>query len=159
MFLGGKNSFPRTGKLKGEIMRRSMLLVVILLMVALVPGLVSAEAPTSQPTTSEIVKGAKDLVQFGNAEQWFSFSAGAIWLFMSLFKLGRKRLKFMQRIPKRVLWILVPLLSVVAMVLGKLQADLSWNAAIATLLSGPAAAFLNDLVKRGLLGKSPSPMK
>lgn len=111
------------------------------------------------PTTDNALDKGKQLVELAKAKQWFAFSAGTIWLLMFLFKLGRKKLAFMSKIPKRVLWIILPLLSVAAMVLAKLQADLSWGAAFGVATSGPAVAFLNDFVKRGLLNKEPSPMK
>lgn len=126
-------------------------------------------APASQPTKAtgddpavpdqvpkdpaSALDSGKKLVEQAKAKQWFAFSAGVIWLVMFLIKFGRKRIGFMKKIPKRVLWIIVPVLSVAAMVLSKLQADLSWNAAVAVLFSGPAAAFFNDFIKRGLLGK------
>jgi len=126
-------------------------------------------APSSQPATAatdepvvpdqvpkdvgEAIDSGKKLVEQAKAKQWFAFSAGVIWFVMFLIKFGRKRLDFMKKIPKRALWIIVPVLSVAAMVLSKLQADLSWNAAVAVLFSGPAAAFVNDFIKRGLLGK------
>ncbi len=127
------------------------------------------EEPASQPTgdeptepkevpkdAGEAMDAVKQVVELGKAKQWFAMSAGIIWLLMFVFKLGRKKLEFMKKIPKRALWIIVPVLSVAAMVLSKLQADLSWGAAIAVLFSGPSVAFLNDFVKRGLLGKEPS---
>jgi len=101
---------------------------------------------------------AKGAVEQLRAKQWFAFSVTVIWLLMFLFKTARKSFDFMKGIPKRVLWILVPLLSIAAMILAKLQADLSWGAAVEVLLSGPVAAFANDLVKRGILDRDPSPM-
>lgn len=126
----------------------------------------AASQPAEPAMPKEVAKDAgqaidqgKGLIEFAKAKQWFAFSAGAIWLLMFLFKLGRTYVGFMQKIPKRVLWIVVPVLSVVAMLLAKFQGDLSWGAAIAVLTSGPSAAFLNDFVKRGLLNQEPSPMK
>jgi hypothetical protein len=137
----------------------------------------SKKAPASQPTkdedvkplwhdeskkvpstTTEAIDSGKEMIGFAKEKKWFAFSAGAIWLLMFLFKLGRKKLDFMKGIPKRALWIAVPILSVAAMLLSKFQADLSWGAAFTVLSSGPSVAFLNDLLKRGLLGKEPSPM-
>jgi hypothetical protein len=115
--------------------------------------------PAEVPKTGkEALEKGKELIELVKAKKWFAFSAGAIWIFMFLLKVGRKTLGFMKKIPKRALWIIVCLLSVAAMVLAKLQADLSWGAAVGVLFSGPSVAFLNDLVKRGLLGKEPSPM-
>jgi hypothetical protein len=128
-------------------------------------------APASQPagdvpTDPKVPKDAgealdtgKGVVADAKAKQWFAMSAGIIWLLMFLFKTGRKKLDFMKGIPKRVLWIVLPLLSVAAMLLAKFQGDLSWSAAVGVLTSGPAVAFLNDFVKRGLLNKEPTPMK
>lgn len=123
-------------------------------------------APATQPTDPNVAKDAgealdqgKQVVADAKAKQWFAMSAGIIWLLMFLFKTARKKLEFMQGIPKRVLWIVLPLLSVAAMLLAKFQGDLSWTAAVGVLTSGPAVAFLNDFVKRGLLNKEPSPMK
>lgn len=106
----------------------------------------------------EALASAKDAVEQASAKKWLGFSAVVIWLLMFVFKTARKSFDFMKGIPKRVLWILVPLLSIAAMLLAKLQADLSWGAAVEVLLSGPVAAFANDLVKRGILDRDPSPM-
>jgi len=116
---------------------------------------VPPEVPTDAASAMSM---AKKLIEQAKAKRWLGFSAGAIWLFMFLFKLGRKNWSLMQKIPKRVLWIVVPLLSVGAMVLAKLQADLSWGAAWVVITSGPSVAFLNDLIKRGVMGKEPSPV-
>lgn len=124
----------------------------------------TTEKKNDEPKDSPEVPGGaagafdagKKLVELAKAKQWLGFAAGGIWLAMFLFKLGRKNLDFMKGIPKRVLWILVPTLSVGAMVLAKLQADLSWGSAWIVLAGGPAVAFLNDLVKRGIMNKKPS---
>lgn len=114
--------------------------------------------PTDPPevpgSVAEAIDAGKKLVEQGKAKQWFAMSAGAIWLLMFGFKLVRK--KFFPGMAKRVLWIIVPALSVAAMVLAKLQADLSWGAALTVLASGPSVAFLNDLIKRGIMGKEPT---
>lgn len=124
---------------------------------AAVKAVTEPSEPSEVPSdVGGAVDAAKKVVELGKAKQWFAMSAGAIWLFMFLFKLGRKTVWFMKKIPKRVLWILVPLLSVAAMVLSKLQEDMSWASASAVLMSGPSVAFLNDLVKRGVLGREPT---
>lgn len=109
--------------------------------------------------TSEALDAGKEVVAMAKTKQWFAMSAGIIWLLMFLFKTGRKKLDFMAGIPKRVLWIVLPLLSVAAMLLAKFQGDLSWAGAVGVLTSGPSVAFLNDFVKRGVLNKEPTPMK
>ena len=116
------------------------------------PGL-SKNVPESPSGAVEL--GKKAAAQF-RAKQWFALCASIIWLLMFGFKTLRKTVPVMRRIPKRVLWIIVPLLSIAAMVVAKLQGDLSWDGALAVLLSGPAVAFGNDLVKRGLLGWEPT---
>lgn len=98
----------------------------------------------------------KQLVELAKAKEWFALSAGIIWLIMFLLKQGRKHIGFMKKMPKRALWIVVPVLSIVAMILTKLQAGLSWGAAVAVLFSGPSVAFMNDFVKRGVMGKEPT---
>jgi hypothetical protein len=120
------------------------------------------EAAVSQPTepkevpkdASGAIDAAKQLVEQGKAKQWFAMSAGTIWLLMFGFKIVRK--KFFPKMAKRVLWFVVPILSVAAMLLSKFQADLSWGAALTVLASGPSVAFLNDLLKRGIMGKEPT---
>lgn len=109
--------------------------------------------------TGEAWDKGKGLIELAKAKKWFAFSAAIIFILMFLFKLGRKKLGFMQQIPKRVLWIILPLLSIAAMLLSKFQGDLSWTAAMAVLFSGPGAAFLNDFIKRGILNKEYSPMR
>jgi len=127
---------------------------------------VPASQPAAEPTDPNVPKDSgaavekgKEAIELAKAKKWFAFSAAVIWLLMFLFKLGRKTIGFMKSIPKRVLWIVLPLLSVAAMLLARFQGDLSWSAAVGVLTSGPAVAFLNDFVKRGLLNKEPSPMK
>jgi hypothetical protein len=134
------------------------------------PAKAAAEAPVTkapaEPTepkevpddASAAIDAGKQMVEDAKAKKWFAFSAGGIWILMFLFKAGRKNINAMKKIPKRALWIAVPLLSVAAMVLAKLQSDLSWGAAVQVLFSGPSVAFLNDLLKRGIAGKTPSPM-
>lgn len=104
------------------------------------------------------IKGAIDMtkkvIDQIKAKQWFAFSAGMIWIIMFVLKFFRKRIPMMQKINKRWLYITVCLLSVVAMLLTRFQAELSWEAAITVLFSGPSVAYLNDLLKRGILGKS-----
>lgn len=104
------------------------------------------------------IDAGKKVIEDGKAKRWFAMSAGIIWLLMFLFKTARKRIDVMKKIPKRVLWIIVPLLSVAAMLAAKFQDDLAWGAAMQVLLSGPSVAFLNDFVKRGIVGKELSPM-
>jgi hypothetical protein len=58
-----------------------------------------------------------------------------------------------KKIGKRWSYLLVPLLSVAAMLLSKFAGGLSWETAFLTLTSGPVAALLNDFIKRGVLGK------
>lgn len=128
-------------------------------------GVTVASAPTAEPvdpnvpeTGEEALEGGKQLVDLAKTKQWFALSAGVIWLLMFAFKWARKNVSLLKRIPKRALWITLPILSVIAMLLAKLQGDLTWTAALGVLLSGPSVAFLNDLVKRGILNQEPSHM-
>lgn len=127
------------------------------------PDATATSQPTSEPSMpNEVPKdvaGAvdkgKEAISLAKEGKWFSFSAGVIWLLMFVFKLLRKNVEAMKNIPKRVLWIIVPILSVIAMLLAKFQGDLSWSTAWIVLTSGPVMALLNDFVKRGVLGKEP----
>lgn len=113
--------------------------------------------PSDVPAdTKAAVNLGKQAIEHAKAKQWFAFSAGMIWILMFIFKFFRKRIPMMQRINKRWLYIIVCLLSVIAMLLTKFQTDLSWGAAITVLFSGPSVAYANDLLKRGILGKEPS---
>lgn len=130
----------------------------------------AAPEPASQPTVdndpkmppevpesgSEAVDAGKQLIELGKAKKWFAMSAGIIWLLLFLLKIGRKKLEFLKGMKRKWLYIIVGVLSIAAMVLAKLQEDLSWGAAVGVLFSGPAVAFLNDFIKRGLLGKEPT---
>ena len=107
-------------------------------------------------TLGGAVTQGSDLVEKAKTKQWFAFSAGIIWLIMFLVKWGRKNLAFMQAIPKRALWVILPVLSIAALVLAKFQGDLSWASAIDVGTSGPLMAYLNDFFKRGVMGKEPS---
>lgn len=116
--------------------------------------------PDSVPTdASGAIDAGKKVIEDAKAKKWFAMAAGIIGLLMFGFKTARKKIDAMARIPKRVLWIVVPVLSVAMMLLAKFQDDLSWAAASQVLFSGPSVAFLNDLIKRGVMGKEPSPMK
>ena len=119
----------------------------------------AADEPAYPPEVPATASGAIDtgqkVVQDAGAKKWFGFSAGVIWLLMFVFKWARKSLDFMQAIPKRILYIAVPLLSVIAMLLARFQGELSWAAALGVLSSGPVVAFANDFFKRGILGKEP----
>lgn len=102
-----------------------------------------------------ISKGG-DLLIDAKAKKWFAFSAGIIWLIMFLFKWGRKTFEFMQAIPKRAMWVIVPVLSMIGMFLAHFQGNVSWEAAITIATSGPFVAYLNDFLKRGVMGKEPA---
>lgn len=102
-----------------------------------------------------LAKGA-EVLDLAKAGKYFSMAAGGIWILMFIIKLGRKHLKFMQGMSRRWLYILVAVLTFLAMLFTKLQTNLSWNAALLVLTSGPFVAFLNDLIKRGVFGKLPS---
>lgn len=115
------------------------------------------EAPTSQPNmpneVPENVEEAMQMAQKGidylKAKNWWGFSAVAIFILMFILKIA----KVFEKIGKRWAYVIVPGLSLIAMLLAKFAGDLSWGAAVAVLTSGPAMAALSDLVKRGILGK------
>jgi len=114
--------------------------------------------PTDVPKDgSAALDKGKEVVELAKAKRWFAMSAGVIWLLLFLLKVGRKTLDFLKGMHRRWLYVIVCVLSIAAMVLAKLQGDLSWGAAVNVLLSGPAAAYLNDLFKRGIFGKEPTP--
>ena len=94
---------------------------------------------------------AKDAFQAGAAKNWWLMSASIIWLLMFGLKMGG----LFDKIGRRWAYILVPVLSLAAMLLSKFAGDLSWAAAAAVLTSGPSAALMNDFVKRGILAKEP----
>lgn len=115
-------------------------------------------APTSQPTTvDEAIEQAKTGVAFAKAKNWFGMASAAIFIIM--FVLGNV-VKLWEKIGKRYALICVASLSLVAMLLAKFAGGVSWEAAWLVLTSGPATALLNDLVKRGILGREPTtPMR
>lgn len=126
------------------------------------------DAPASQPAKKEEVKKeevplpdgapkdaaeavemAQQGIEFAKAKNWWGMSAIAIFILMFILKVAG----VFKKVGKRWAYILVPVLSLAAMLLTKFAGGLSWGAAIAVLTSGPAMAALSDLVKRGVLGK------
>lgn len=116
-------------------------------------GTGSAPAPTPgtfEPTnTNEAVATALAAIEFLKSKQWFGFSAAAIWLIIFILKLT----KLFEKIGKRWLYIIVPVLSIAAMLLAKFVGGVSWGNAWLVLGSGAIAGLLNDFIKRGILGK------
>jgi hypothetical protein len=105
--------------------------------------------PQVPKNVDEALGMARDGFNAGKAKNWWGMSAIGIWLLMFILKL----FKVFKKIGKRWAYILVPALSIVAMLLSKFAGDLSWAGAIAILTSGPTVALLNDMVKRGVLAK------
>ena len=113
-------------------------------------------APDS--VTEALVEG-KNVINLAKAKKYFAMSAGCIWLLMFFFKLGRKHIPMLMNIPRRWLYIVVAMLTFLAMLFTKLQTDMSWSAALIVLTSGPFVAYLNDLIKRGVFNKTPTEEK
>ena len=88
-------------------------------------------------------------IEFAKAKNWWGLSAICIFVLMFILKLTG----VFKKVGKRWAYVIVPALSIVAMLLTKFAGGLSWGAAIAVLTSGPAMAALSDLVKRGIMGK------
>lgn len=121
------------------------------------PDSAMASMPNAVPDSpEEAMQMAQKGVEYAKAKNWWGLSA--IVIFVSMFVM--KTAGLFKKIGKRWAYIIVPSLSLVAMVLAKFAGGLSWAAAAAVLTSGPAMAVLNDLVKRGFMGKDPAtPMK
>lgn len=104
----------------------------------------------------EALQMAQKGVEYAKAKNWWGLSA--LIIFISMFVM--KSAGLFKKIGKRWAYILVPSLSVIAMVFAKFAGDISWSAAAAVLTSGPVMAALSDLIKRGIIGKDPTtPMK
>jgi hypothetical protein len=113
---------------------------------------VDVKLPEQAPKdASEAIDKGKEIIAFAQAKNWWGMSAAIIWLLMFIMKISG----LFKKIGKRWAYIIVPSLSIAAMLLSKFAGDLSWSAAIYVLTSGPSAALLNDFVKRGLLNKEP----
>ena len=124
---------------------------------------VAKTAPSTQPAVdvklpdqapkdaSEAIDKGKEIIAFAQAKNWWGMSAAIIWLLMFIMKLAG----LFKKIGKRWAYIIVPVLSIAAMLLSKFAGDLSWSAAVYVLTSGPSAALINDFVKRGILNKEP----
>lgn len=108
-------------------------------------------------TPGEVIEQTKKVIETVKAKQWFAVSAGVIWILLFLIKLGRDKLDFMKKMSRRWLYIIVGGLSVAAFLLARFQQEMSLSSALTVLMSGPAAAFLNDFIKRGILGKEQTP--
>lgn len=121
------------------------------------PDSAMASTPSAVPDSpEEAMQMAQKGVEYAKAKNWWGLSA--IVIFVSMFVM--KTAGLFKKIGKRWAYIIVPSLSLIAMVLAKFAGGLSWAAAAAVLTSGPAMAVLNDLVKRGFMGKDPAtPMK
>lgn len=114
---------------------------------------VFASMPDEVPDNpSEALAAVKKGVEFAKTKNWWGMSAVIIFVLMFILKAAG----VFKKIGKRWAYIVVPVLSLAAMVLAKFAGDLSWGSAIAVLTSGPAMAALNDVVKRGVLGKEHS---
>jgi hypothetical protein len=100
----------------------------------------------------EAMQMAQKGVEYVKAKNWWGLSAIAIFIAMFVMKAAG----LFKKIGKRWAYIVVPSLSLIAMVLAKFAGGLSWAAAAAVLTSGPAMAVLNDFVKRGVMGKEPT---
>lgn len=113
--------------------------------------------PDSVPDSpEEAVQMAQRGVEYAKAKNWWGLSAIVIFVAMFIMKAAG----LFRKIGKRWAYIVVPSLSLIAMVLAKFAGGLSWAAAAAVLTSGPAMAALNDLVKRGVMAKEiKTPMK
>jgi hypothetical protein len=112
------------------------------------------DTPTGGAT--DILKRSGDIIHLAKTKKYFAMSAACIWLLMFFIKIGRKNFTFMQKMSRRWLYIIVALLTAIATVLTKFQANVSWGDALIVLTSGPFAAYINDLVKRGVFNKTPS---
>lgn len=108
--------------------------------VPVIPG-----EPQTQP---EVIAAVKDGVALAKAKNWFGFSSIAILLVVFILKAVG-----LFKNSKRLLYIIVPGLGVIAMLLAGFVGGISWNSAWLVLTSAPCAALLNDFVKRGILGK------
>jgi hypothetical protein len=127
------------------------------------------EEPASQPVgtslpvdknepkdAGEAFDKGKEAVSLAREGKWMAFSALVIYILMFLLKLARKNFNFMKNLKKRWLYIILGVLSLAAMLLSKFQGDLSWGAAMNVLTSSAATGVLNDILKRGILGKEPT---
>lgn len=126
-------------------------------------AMVEVKAPASQPASQPVIEfpdgvpqnldealeAAKQGVEFAKAKNWWGLSALAIFIAMFLMK----TLGLFRKIGKRWSYVTVGGLSIAAMLLTKFAGGVSWGAAVAVLTSGPVMALLNDIVKRGVLGK------
>jgi hypothetical protein len=124
-----------------------------------------ASAPASQPVVEDVklpegapqnleeaMESAKEGIAFAKAKNWWGMSAVVIFILMFVLK----AVGVFKKVGKRWAYVIVPGLSVVAMLLAKFAGGVSWGAAVTVLTSGPAMAALTDLVKRGVLGKEHS---
>jgi hypothetical protein len=121
---------------------------------AATPASQPAAAPTpSEPqTTAEAVASAKLGLEYVKARNWLGASSIAIWLAIFALKLT----KVFERIGKRWLYIILPVLGIAAMLLSALAGGVSWEAAWMVLGSAPVAALASDFVKRGVLAQEPT---
>lgn len=111
-------------------------------------------APTEPTTMQEATDAVKQGLAFVTARNWLGLAAVLIFIIMFALrsiKFGGQNI--FEKFGKRWAYIIVPLLSIAAMVLANLAGGVSWSAVWIVLASGPAGAMLNDLVKRGILGQ------
>lgn len=109
--------------------------------------------PNDVPGSPEAaLEMAQKGVEYAKAKNWWGLSAVVIFIAMFVMKITG----LFKKIGKRWAYVVVPVLSLIAMVLAKFAGGLSWSAAVAVLTSGPAMAVINDFVKRGVMGKEPT---
>lgn len=100
-------------------------------------------------TVDEALDKGKEGIEFAKVKNWFGMSSAIIFIMMFLMKM----FGLFKKVGKRWAYIIVPVLSMAAMLCAKFAGGLSWEAAYIVMTSGPFVALLNDFVKRGVLGK------
>jgi len=112
---------------------------------------VVADPPTSQPvpvTDQDAITKAKEAWDMAKAGKWWLFSASLC----SLLMFALKRFDLLEKMG-RWKYVVLPVLSAVASTLSGLQGNLHWVLAVGTFLSCWNMASVQQMIKKGILGK------
>jgi len=104
--------------------------------------------PTEPQSPTEAVSAVKGAVAAAQQGQWWYCSAAAVFVLMFILKMAGLLAKM-----GRWKHVIVPVLSVAAMLLARFQGGVSWEAAIAVLTSAASTAALEEAWSHGILQK------
>lgn len=117
------------------------------------PGAVQTPSVKGEPKDIEaVLKTGQDIVSAIKSKSWWSLSALIAFMLMFLWKKAGVMFGFREKLGKRVDYIVLGALGLVAMFLSKFIGNVSWAGAVSVLTEVTFMGFLVDFVKRGVMG-------